>query len=158
MPKCPETKNQPEDAIALLQADHQRIKDLFHQYEQSRDPQGRQELVAQVLPALELRMLLEDTVFYPAWAEETDEEGEALIEDALQDHQRVRDLMGELQACDPEDGEFDLLFHELMESVLAQMSHEERALFPQAQAQLANTMESLTAEMQDIRQDILASS
>jgi len=97
-------------------------------------------------------------VFYPALAEETDEEGEALIEDALQDHQRVRDLMGELQACDPEDVEFDLLFHELMESVLAQMSHEERALFPQAQAQLANTMESLTAEMQDIRQDILASS
>jgi hypothetical protein len=158
MPKRPETKNQPEDAIALLQADHQRIKDLFQQYEQSRDPQGRQQLIAQVLPALELRMLLEDTVFYPALAEETDEEGEALIEDALQDHQRVRELMGELQACDPEDVEFDPLFHELMESVLAQMDHDEQALLPQAQVHLADTMESLTKEMQEIRQEILASS
>ena len=158
MPKRPETQSQPHDAMAMLKADHQRVNDLFQQYEQNRDPQGRQQLIAQVLPALELRMLLEDTVFYPAWAEETDEEGEALIEDALQDHQRVRDLMGELQACDPEDVEFDLLFHELLEFVLAQMSQEERALFPQAQAQLAKTMESLTAEMQDIRQAILASS
>jgi len=150
--------DQPEDAIAMLQADHQRIKDLFQQYEQSRDPQGRQQLIAQVLPALELRMLLEDTVFYPAFAEDTDEAGDELIEAAFQDHQRVRELMSALQDCDPEDVEFDLLFHELMESALAQMGQEERELFPQAQAHLAETMESLTAEMQEIRQAILASS
>jgi hemerythrin superfamily protein len=150
--------DQPEDAIAMLQADHQRTKDLFQQYEQSRDPQGRQQLIAQVLPALELRMLLEDTVFYPALAADADEAGDELIDAAFQDHQRVRELMGALQACDPEDVEFDPLFHELMEAVLAQMGQEERELFPQAQAHLAETMESLTAEMQEIRQAILASS
>jgi hemerythrin superfamily protein len=150
--------DQPEEAIAMLKADHQRVKDLFHQYDQSRDPQCRQQLIAQVLPALELRMLLEDTVFYPTLAEDTDEEGEALIDAAFQDHQGVRELMGALQACDPEDVEFDPLFHELMESVLAQIDQEERELFPQAQAQLADTMESLTEEMQEIRQAIMASS
>ncbi len=61
MPKRPETQSQPHDAIAMLKADHQRVNDLFQQYEQNRDPQGRQQLIAQVLPALELRMLLEDT-------------------------------------------------------------------------------------------------
>jgi len=149
--------DQPEDAVAMLQADHQRINDLFQQYEKSRDPHGRQQLIAQVLTALELRMLLEDTVFFPALAEDTDEDGEELIEAAFQDHQRVRELMGALLECDPEDVDFDPLFHELMESVLSQMDQEERALFPQAQAHLTAIMQSLTEEMQDIRQALMAS-
>jgi len=71
------TLDEPDDAIATLKADHQRVRELFQTYEHTRDPQLKQQIAAQVLVALELYTLLEATVFYPAFTEETTPEGGA---------------------------------------------------------------------------------
>ena len=61
-------------------------------------------------------MLLEETVFYPAVAEQTDEEGKGLVSEALQDHQQLRERMATLQETD-EAAAFETRFHALRDYV-----------------------------------------
>lgn len=137
----------------MLKADHQRVRDLFQHYAHSRDPHLRQQIAAQVFVALELHALLEETVFYPAVAGATDPQGEALVEDAREEHQRVRERIAHLRACDPEDVKFDPCFHDLMDYVCEHIQDEERAMLPKAEEQLGAKMRHLHAEMRDLKQD-----
>jgi hypothetical protein len=97
------TLDEPDDAIATLKVDHQRVWELFQTYEHTRDPHLKQQIAAQVLVALELYTLWEATVFYPGFPEETAQEGEALGEDAREESQRVRELIAALRTWDAED-------------------------------------------------------
>src|SRR5262249_47216204 len=79
------TNHQPDDAIARLTSDHRQVRALFQQYADTSDPYLKQIIAEHVFAELTLHMLLEETVFYPAVAEQADEEGQRLISDALQD-------------------------------------------------------------------------
>jgi hypothetical protein len=109
--------DEPEETMAMLKADHQRVRDLFQHYEHTRDPHLRQQMAAHVLTALELYALVEETVFDPAFAEETEKEGAVLGEEAHEEHQRIRELIAALRTCDPEDVAYDSRFHALMDAV-----------------------------------------
>ena len=61
------------------------------------DPYLKQIIAEHVFAELTLHMLLEETVFYPAFAEQADEEGKRLVSEALQDHQQLRDRIATLQ-------------------------------------------------------------
>ena len=111
------TLDEPDDAIATLKADHQRVRDLFQTYEHTRDPHLKQQIAAQVCVALELYTLLEETVFSPALTEETAQAGEARGEEAREEHHRVRELIAALRTCEAEDVACDPRFQELMDSV-----------------------------------------
>jgi hemerythrin superfamily protein len=73
MPSRRNDHEQPADAIAMLKADHQRVKDLFTQYEATSNPATKRTLAEQVFVELETHAQLEENVFYPAVNEETDE-------------------------------------------------------------------------------------
>ena len=111
------TLDEPDDAIATLKADYQRVRELFQTYEHTRDPHLKQQIAAQVLVALELYTLLEATVFYPAFTEETAQEGEALGKDAREAPHSVRELIVALRTCDAEAVACAPPFRELMDSV-----------------------------------------
>jgi len=97
--------------MAMLKTAPQQVRELFQTYEHSHDPHLRQQMAALILVALELYALLDETVFSPAIAEETEQEGAARAE-----HHRIRELMAELRTCD-EDVACDPRFQELMDSV-----------------------------------------
>jgi hypothetical protein len=84
---------QPNDAIALLTADHRQVCALFQQYADTSDPYLKQIIAEHIFAELTLHMLLEESVFYPVLAEQADEEGKRLVREALQvsDH-RVNSL------------------------------------------------------------------
>src|SRR5437879_6798932 len=100
---------QSDDAIAMLTADHRQVRALFQQYEDTPDPYLKQIIAEHVFAELTLHMLLEETVFYPVFAEQADEEGKGLVRDALQDHQQLRDLIATLQYV-AEDQDFEAKF------------------------------------------------
>ena len=126
-----ETRHQPDDAMAILTADHRQVRALFQQYEDTSDPYLKQIIAEYVFAELTLHMLLEETVFYPVFAEQADEEGKGLVRDALQDHQQLRDLIATLQDVD-EDEAFEAKFQALREHVEQHVVDEETAMFPQA--------------------------
>src|SRR5262245_64190116 len=107
-----ETRHPPDDAIAMLTADHRQVCALFQQYADTSDPYLKQIIAEHVFAELTLHMLLEETVFYPAFAEQADEEGKQLVSEALQDHQQIRDLIATLQDV-AEDKAFETRFDAL---------------------------------------------
>jgi iron-sulfur cluster repair protein YtfE (RIC family) len=151
-----ETRHQPDDAITLLTADHRQVRALFQQYAHTPDPYLKQIIAEHVFAELTLHMLLEETVFYPAVAEQADEEGKQLVSEALQDHQQCRDLIGTLQDVD-EDEAFEVKFHLLRDHVDQHVEDEETAMFPLAAQVLATHMEEITVLLQERKEQILAS-
>jgi hypothetical protein len=73
MPSRQNNQAQPADAIAMLKADHQRVRDLFAQYDAADNVETKRMLAEQVFTELEMHAQLEENVFYPAVNEETEE-------------------------------------------------------------------------------------
>jgi Hemerythrin HHE cation binding domain len=95
-----EIRHPSDDAIAMLTADHRQVRALFKQYADTTDPYLKQIIAEHIFAELILHMLLEETVFYPAFAEQADTERKRLVEAALQDHQQLRELIMTLQNVD----------------------------------------------------------
>jgi len=147
--------NQPHEAIAMLRADHQRVRDLFQAYEASMDPHPKREIAEAVFVELETHAQLEKQIFYPTVNEET-EEGPALVKDALEDHQTVTQLIQQLR--DTRDvQEFDATFTALVRHVEHHVEEEEAAMLPLAEVELAGELDQLTEEMQELKKELLAS-
>jgi hypothetical protein len=109
--------DEPEETMAILKADHQRVRDLFQHYAHTCDPYLRQQMATHVLTALELYALVEATVFSPAFAEETEQEGAVRSAAAREEHQHIRALIAALWTCDPADVACEPRFHALMDAV-----------------------------------------
>ena len=150
-----EPMHQPDVAIAMLKADHRQIRTLFQQYENTPDPYLKQIIAEHVFAELTLHMLLEETVFYPAVAEQADEEGQRLVSDALEDHQQLRELIETLQEID-DDTAFEARFHALRDHVDQHVEDEETTMFPQAAQVLATHLEEITLLLQERKEQILA--
>ena len=151
-----ETRHQPEDVIAMLTADHRQVCALFQQYAGTPDPYLKQIIAEHVFAELTLHMLLEETVFYPAFAEQADAEGKQRVEEALQDHQEIKALLETLQETD-EDAAFEATFHTLREHVEQHVEEEETRMFPEAAQVLATHWEEITVLLQERKAQILAS-
>lgn len=151
-----DTKQQPDDAVAMLTADHRQVCTLFQQYADTSDPYLQQIIAEHVFAELTLHMLLEESVFYPALAEQVDAEGKWLVEAAWQDHQQLRDLMQTLAETD-NDTVFAAAFQTLRDCVDQHFVDEETTLFPQAAQVLATHWEEITVLLQERRAQILAS-
>jgi hypothetical protein len=91
-----EARTDPDEALAMLQADHHTIRCFVQHYEATAD----------VCTVLERHTLLEDTVLYAAFAVATDAAGEMLIGDAFRAHQLCMVLMEDLYALAPDDARF----------------------------------------------------
>jgi len=151
-----EMMGEPDDALAMLTADHRQVRALFQQYEDTSDPYLKQIIAEHVFAELTLHMLLEETVFYPAVAEQADEEAKRLVGGAMQDHQQVRELIATLQEIDDEEA-FEARFHMLRVHVDQHVEEEETAMFPKAAQALAAHLEEITVLLHERREQILAS-
>jgi hemerythrin-like domain-containing protein len=148
-------KNQPHEAIAMLRADHQRVRDLFQAYQAATDPHTKREIAEEAFVELETHAQLEKQIFYPTVNEET-EEGPALVKNALEEHQTVTQLIQQLR--DTRDvQEFDATFTALVRHVEHHVEEEEAAMLPLAEVELEGELDQLTEEMQELKQEMRAS-
>ena len=81
---------QPLDAIALLTAEHQQVRELFQHYATVTDPDTQRQIARAVCTVFAHHAQLEEMVFYPAFAEVTDEEGHLLVTEARAPIRRFR--------------------------------------------------------------------
>ncbi len=144
------------DAIALLKADHQRVKDLFAQYEAANNAEAKWSLAEEVFVELETHAQLEENVFYPAVKEET-EEGPDLVQESLSEHETVKNLIQELRGMAHDTDEFDAKFQELIRNVAHHVEEEEAKMFPLAEEELAEDLTEMKDEMQELKADLQGS-
>jgi hemerythrin superfamily protein len=151
------TPGMPEDAIALLRADHDKIRELFRTYGAASDPPTKREIAALVCRELEIHAELEATVFYPAFHAVTDDEGKQLVAEAVEAHQTIQECLEELHDPDLEAVAFEARALRLMTTVEDHMDAEEHAMFPFAAEDLADQLADLLDEMQELKRQLLAS-
>ena len=156
MPTPHNAPEQPPDAIAMLKADHQRVRDLFSQYEATSNQATKRTLAQQVFMELETHAQLEENIFYPAMNEGTDE-GPDLVKENVQDHETVHQLIQELQGMEHDTDEFDAKFQELIRNVEHHVEEEESEMFPLAEQELAEDLDEMSEEMQELKADLQGS-
>jgi hemerythrin-like domain-containing protein len=156
MPTRQNDQEHPADAIAMLKADHQRVKDLFAQYEVTSNAATKRTLAEQVFRELDTHAQLEENVFYPTVNEET-EEGPELVKESLSEHETVKILIQELRSMAHETDEFDAKFHELIQNVEHHVEEEEAEMFPLAEEELADDLDEMGEEMQELKADLQGS-
>ena len=156
MPSRQNDQAQPADAIALLKADHQRVKDLFTQYEATDNVETKQTLAEEVCRELEMHAQLEENIFYPTVNEETDE-GPKLVQESLSEHATVKTLMQALRSMAHDTEEFDAKFQELIQDVAHHVEEEEAEMFPLAEEELAEDLHDMKDEMQELKADLQGS-
>ena len=145
------------DAIAMLKADHHKIRTLFIEYQTAMDPATMRSVAHLVFVELETHAQLEEHVFYPAYEAMTGKHGTQLVADSRLAHEHVRELMIELQGIDLDEAAFEGKFHELMGIVREHIAEEENAMFPEAEQILADQLEDLMDHMVELKQQLTPS-
>ena len=141
----------PQDAITLLDADHERVELLFRDYQSAGADSARKTDLAQII-CLELAVhaSLEEELFYPAFARATGEE--ELVREAEREHQEARELINRIQSeADP-----DALVLELQRSVEHHVDEERREIFPRARAAGGLDLAALANELESRRSELVA--
>src|SRR5512136_2569086 len=86
----------PKDAIALLKADHQKVTELFEQFDKARTSAKKEDLAEQICKELTVHARIEEQIFYPA-AKKALKDTE-MVPEALVEHDGVKKLIEEIQS------------------------------------------------------------
>jgi hemerythrin-like domain-containing protein len=152
-----ETRSRPKDAIALLRADHHKVRQLFRAYRAARDPATQWEIALHIFDELEVHAQLEEVVFYQAVEEETTSLGKRLVHASLEEHEEALVLIQDLRSLAPGCPEFDTKFQALVLTVEHHMTEEETEMFPLAEAEVGEDLQDLRDEMLHLKAQLLAS-
>ncbi|HEY1233760.1 MAG TPA: hemerythrin domain-containing protein [Candidatus Binatia bacterium] len=126
------------DALELLKQDHQAVKSLFDQIDDTENAKQRKKLFDQIDTELNIHAHIEETVFYPEM-QKIDELKE-MVEEALEEHQEVKTLLEQIEGLDPENEQFSASLEELMENVEHHVTEEEDEMFPKVREQCDQAM------------------
>jgi hemerythrin superfamily protein len=145
------------DPFEMLKADHEKVKQLFAQYEAAKtDPDEKQAVAEDVFSELEIHTSIEEEIFYPAVRAAAGEKGKELVAEALEEHDVVKRLIEELQTAEPEAEQYDAKFKVLSENVEHHAQEEEDEMFPVAREVLGENVGRLGREMKQRKEDLTA--
>jgi len=138
---------QAQDAIAMLMADHKKVKKLFSDFDKLKEKgsdEDKSEIVEQICNELKIHTELEEEIFYPAVRNAIDD-GD-LMDEALVEHAGAKDLIAQLEDASPDDDLYDAKVTVLGEQIDHHVKEEEGDMFPKAKKAKVDT-EALGATM-----------
>lgn len=139
------TRHLSPTATQQIRADHAHVLGTFHRYTADTSNATKQAIVNTACLALEVHAQLEEEIFYPA-LRAIEADGDVLAK-SVPEHDRMRQLIGELRQLRAGDPAFDNTFLELMRDVLHHVADEETVLLPAAERQLADQLDELGERM-----------
>jgi hemerythrin superfamily protein len=147
------------DALDLLRADHDKVKDLFREFHTLKGKDGhdrrKNELVDEICYELTLHSMLEEEIFYPVLRSAIDDDD--LIDEADVEHAGARELIGQLEIMAPGDDHYDATVTVLGEEVEHHIEKEEGELFEAARGagiDLDELGEQLAARKEELEEDL----
>jgi len=148
------TSHKPQEATALLRADHKAVALLFDQYEKARTTSKKKALVEQICTELTVHAQIEEEIFYPQV--KTALKDSELIPEATVEHATLKDLISQIEGVEPNGEMYDAKVKVLAEYVKHHVKEEQNEIFPKVKAskldlhaigdQLAQRKEELMAE------------
>jgi hemerythrin superfamily protein len=146
------------DIYSLLRQDHQRVKELFDRIEATESGGGgkRESLFAAIKKELILHKEAEESTFYAALSMLP--ELSYRIEEAMEEHVDIEELLQELEELDTGSDAFMAQFAELREEVEHHVGDEENEIFPRARDLLTEEQsDKIAREMLSQKQRLEAS-
>jgi hemerythrin superfamily protein len=128
-------KKSGKDAIAVLKADHQRVRRLLDELEKTRDNAAskREKLLGTIETELKTHTRIEEEVFYPAFRESArNGDDRELYFEALEEHHVVDLVLPEIKGADPSSDQFAAKAKVLKDLVEHHAEEEESEMFPRA--------------------------
>lgn len=117
--------------LDLLEADHEKVENIFSKIEASKDAKKLTQLLEQLDLEFTLHAQAEELVFYPAMREY--DETEDYIEEAEIEHEEARALLEVIKTLEPTASEFKAQIAELKEAILHHVEEEESEIFEAVQ-------------------------
>lgn len=122
----------PQDATALLRADHEAVGSLFADYEKTRAPARKKELVAKICTELSVHAQIEEEIFYPAVKLALKDK--KLVPEATVEHATLKALIAQVEGVEPEGEMFDARIKVMSEYVKHHVKEEQGQIFPKAKS------------------------
>jgi hemerythrin superfamily protein len=127
------TGAQAQDAIAMLMADHKKVKKLFSDFDKLKEEgsdEDKSAVVDQICNELKIHTELEEEIFYPAVRKSIDNSD--LMDEALVEHAGAKELIAQLEDASPDDDLYDAKVTVLGEQIKHHVKEEEGEMFPKA--------------------------
>jgi hypothetical protein len=124
--------DKPQDAVALLKADHRKVEELFEKFESAKGASRKKDLATQICTELTVHSAIEEEIFYPACKGEVEDE---MLDEAYVEHDGAKVLIAEIGASEPDDHFYDAKVKVLAELIKHHVKEEEKrseGLFAQA--------------------------
>src|ERR1700753_708506 len=115
-----------QDAIAMLIADHKRVKKLFSDFDELKeagDAEDKTAIVEQICTELKIHTTIEEEIFYPAVRKAIEDSD--LMDDALVKHAGAKELMEQLEDASPDEDLYDAKVTVLGEQIDHHVKEEE---------------------------------
>jgi Hemerythrin HHE cation binding domain len=124
----------PQDAIALLTADHKAVQKIFKEFEKLKENDGSDEeksvLVMRACQLLTIHAQIEEEIFYPAIRDAIEDDD--LMDEAEVEHASAKDLIAQLEAMESGNELYDARFTVLGEYIDHHVKEEQDEMFPKA--------------------------
>jgi hemerythrin superfamily protein len=134
------------NATDLLKKQHEEVQQLFQEFEQAEDEEGKRLAFEQIADALAAHATIEEKLFYPAvyMGDLKDD-----LQEAVEEHLSVKRVIADLLEMNVEEEEFDAKMIVLKEQVEHHVEEEESELFPKVRRNFeSQELEALGAEME----------
>ena len=125
-------KSNPQDAVKLLTADHEKVTGLFEQFDKlsDRSKVNKKKLADQICLELTVHSQIEEEIFYPAVREALKDSD--MIDEAVVEHAAAKDLIAQIREMDPGDDLYDAKVKVLSEQIEHHVGEEESEMFEKA--------------------------
>jgi len=158
MPAARKARTSGKDAIALLREDHQQVRALLGELEETTDRAvaRREKLLASIEQELTMHTRIEDEIFYPAFrdAARKKDDGKLYFE-ALEEHHVVELILPEIKGTGVESEQFAAKAKVLKDLVEHHAEEEETEMFPRARKLLTrDELLRLGAEMTQLKESM----
>jgi hemerythrin-like domain-containing protein len=144
--------NDEDDPIAMLEAEHRRLEELFEQGEQTTDRavKKRTQLLEALAAALQVHEKREEKILYPAL--KPHREAREIVLEGYQEHHVADVLVRELRALPKDDERWGAKFKVLKENIEHHIEEEEGEMFRTARRVLTREeRQEIGARMKQIR-------
>jgi hemerythrin superfamily protein len=137
----------PQNAVALLEADHAQVRIWFAQFEKARTKSEQQVLATHICRALKVHMEVEEEVFYPAFLEATKDKN--VYDEAIGAHKRAKEIIEEVARLRPSHAYFHTRVNVLAHMIKQHVREEERpgGMFDEAKRSKSMDLTALGEEL-----------
>ena len=140
--------------LNMLKQDHAKVKQLFEEFEETKDSRAKERIIRDTLFELEVHAKLEETLIYPAIRQRLD--AEEVMDEALEEHHVAHTLMNELKRRTGSAGRYEAKFKVLGESIKHHVKEEEGTMFPLAEKETDLDWEALAQKAMERKEALMA--